>query len=67
MALNILHGDANRYNFLIAPTGATVIDFECATLNVSKEDMDRELESLAEKLVSESDEGNYTISLSMDP
>jgi hypothetical protein len=48
----ILHGDVNRYNFLMADCGAIVFDFEVATIKevVASKESDDEIETLVEKL-----------------
>ncbi|KAG6873359.1 hypothetical protein C0995_016468 [Termitomyces sp. Mi166 len=54
-SLGIVHRDVNRYNFIISPTGkATLIDFECAALKGSQEEMDLEYSSLPAYLQDES-------------
>lgn len=55
--LGLLHGDVNRYNFLITERGATMLDFEHFQENASAESMSLELESLCDELVDESGRG----------
>lgn len=55
--LGLLHGDANRYNFLIAEEGVKLIDFECLQENASLESMREESESLRHELTEESGRG----------
>ncbi|PPR02904.1 hypothetical protein CVT26_009750 [Gymnopilus dilepis] len=51
----ILHGDLNRYNFIVSDEGQVrLIDFADAKLNASEEDMQKEYDSLPERLVEES-------------
>lgn len=47
----ILHGDVNRYNFLMTDCGAIVFDFEVATIKevVASKESDDEIKSLVEK------------------
>ena len=56
-SLGIVHGDLNRHNFIISPVGATLIDFENATQNGSKEAMEKEYKELAEQLMEETGRG----------
>lgn len=61
-AMRLLHGDVNRYNFLVTEEkegGAkvTLLDFECLQENASPEIMCREMESLRTELVDESGRG----------
>jgi len=55
--LGLLHGDVNRYNFLVTEEGVKLIDFECLLENASPESMRKELESLRAELVDESGRG----------
>lgn len=55
--LGLVHGDVNRYNFLITEEGAKLIDFECLRENASPESMSKELENLRAELVDESGRG----------
>jgi len=55
--LGFLHGDANRYNFLVTEEGVKLLDFECLQGNASPESMRRELESLRVELTEESGRG----------
>jgi predicted Ser/Thr protein kinase len=51
----ILHGDCNRYNFIIGADGKiTLIDLEGAKIDADAEMMEREMASLEEKLRDES-------------
>jgi RIO-like serine/threonine protein kinase len=47
----ILHGDVNRYNFLMTDCGAIVFDFEVATIKevVASKESDNEIKTLVEK------------------
>jgi len=56
-ALNIVHGDLNRYNFLITPAGAKLLDFEVSIVCGRKEAMDEEYDSIVDELQSESGVG----------
>ncbi|KAH8882449.1 hypothetical protein GQ53DRAFT_787493 [Thozetella sp. PMI_491] len=49
--LGLLHGDVNRYNFLVTEEWVKLIDFERVQENASSESMSKELESLRAKLV----------------
>ncbi|KAL2015244.1 hypothetical protein VTK56DRAFT_5950 [Thermocarpiscus australiensis] len=53
----LVHGDVNRYNFLITGEGAKLIDFERLQENASDELRSMELESLRAELVDESGRG----------
>ncbi|KAJ8123737.1 hypothetical protein ONZ43_g381 [Nemania bipapillata] len=55
--LGFVHGDVNRYNFLVTEDGVKLLDFECFQENASPEAMSKELESLSAQLVDESGRG----------
>jgi RIO-like serine/threonine protein kinase len=55
--LGLVHGDVNRYNFLVTEEGVKLLDFERLQENASPELMRRELESLRAELVDESGRG----------
>ncbi|KAJ9255178.1 hypothetical protein DTO195F2_6394 [Paecilomyces variotii] len=55
--LGLLHGDVNRYNFLITKEGVKLLDFECFRENASPESMFKELENVRAELVEESGRG----------
>ncbi|KAL2184711.1 alpha-galactosidase A [Thermothelomyces heterothallicus CBS 203.75] len=55
--LGLVHGDVNRYNFLITKEGVKLLDFECFRENASPELMSKELENLRAELVDESGRG----------
>ncbi|KAJ5323111.1 hypothetical protein N7452_011400 [Penicillium brevicompactum] len=55
--LGLLHGDANRYNFLVTGEGVKLLDFECLQENASQEAMRKESESLRLELTEESGRG----------
>ncbi|CAG8067645.1 unnamed protein product [Penicillium nalgiovense] len=55
--LGFLHGDANRYNFLVAEGGVKLLDFECLEENASREAVHKELESLRLQLTEDSGRG----------
>jgi predicted Ser/Thr protein kinase len=50
-SLGVVHRDLNRYNFVISPSGVTLIDFENAMKSGDKEAMQKEFVQLAEQLV----------------
>lgn len=55
--LGFLHGDANRYNFLVTEEGVKLLDFERLQENASPESMQKELESVRMELTEESGRG----------
>lgn len=55
--LGLLHGDVNRYNFLVTEEGVKLLDFEGSQENASPESMHKELESIRTKLTDESGRG----------
>ncbi|OTB01164.1 hypothetical protein M426DRAFT_266532 [Hypoxylon sp. CI-4A] len=56
--LGIVHGDVNRYNFLVTEKeGVKLLDFERSRENASLEEMSREMESLRAELVDDSGRG----------
>jgi predicted Ser/Thr protein kinase len=55
--LGLVHGDVNRYNFLVTEEGAKLLDFERLRENASPESMSKELENLRAELVDESGRG----------
>lgn len=55
--LGLVHGDVNRYNFLVTEEGVKLIDFETLRENASPESMRKELENLRTELVDESGRG----------
>lgn len=55
--LGFLHGDANRYNFLVTEEGVKLLDFERLQENASPESMQKELESVRVELTEESGRG----------
>lgn len=55
--LGLLHGDVNRYNFLITEDGAKLLDFERLLENASPDSMRREMEGLRVELADESGRG----------
>ncbi|ODA76939.1 hypothetical protein RJ55_07455 [Drechmeria coniospora] len=52
--LGLLHGDVNRYNFLVTDDGVKLVDFENSQEDPDPELMRNELKSLPAKLVDES-------------
>lgn len=55
--LGLLHGDVNRYNFIVTQEGVKLLDFERAQENASPESMSKELKGLRAELVDESGRG----------
>lgn len=55
--LGLVHGDVNRYNFLVTEEGAKSLDFERLRENASPELMSKEMGSLRAELVDESGRG----------
>ena len=55
--LGFVHGDVNRYNFLVTEEGVKLLDFEGLVENASPELMREELESVRAELVDESGRG----------
>ncbi|KAK4108643.1 alpha-galactosidase A [Canariomyces notabilis] len=56
-ALGLIHGDVNRYNFLVTEEGVKLLDFEHFQENACPDVMVRELESLPAELADESGRG----------
>jgi predicted Ser/Thr protein kinase len=55
--LGILHGDLNKYNFLITGKCAVLVDFETAQQSQDKKAIQKELEGLKQQLLDESGKG----------
>ncbi|WQF82018.1 Putative protein kinase-like domain superfamily [Colletotrichum destructivum] len=55
--LGLLHGDVNRYSFIITQEGVKLLDFERAQENASPESMSKELKGLRTELADESGRG----------
>jgi predicted Ser/Thr protein kinase len=55
--LGLLHGDVNRYNFLVTEEGVKLLDFECLQEDASPERMRKELENVRAELAEESGRG----------
>lgn len=56
--LGLLHGDVNRYNFIITEEeGVKIVDFEHLQENASPESMQKEVESVRAELIEESGRG----------
>lgn len=55
--LGFLHGDANKYNFLVTDEGVKLLDFERLQENASPESMHKELESVRMELMEDSGRG----------
>ncbi|KFZ04789.1 hypothetical protein V501_08968 [Pseudogymnoascus sp. VKM F-4519 (FW-2642)] len=65
--LGILHGDCNRYNFIITADGkVTLIDFDDAKLDANAEMMEKEMASLEEQLREETGRGEGFIQVESD-
>lgn len=56
-ALGFIHGDVNRYNFMITEAGARLIDFEEMKSDGTFEAMKKELDSLEEQLIEDTGRG----------
>jgi predicted Ser/Thr protein kinase len=56
-ALGLVHGDVNRYSFLVTEEGVKLLDFEHLQENACPDAMVRELESLPAELADESGRG----------
>jgi predicted Ser/Thr protein kinase len=56
-ALGHVHGDVNRYSFLVMRDGVKLLDFECLKENATLEAKRKELESVRDELVDESGRG----------
>lgn len=56
-SLGIVHGDLNKYNFIVGHTRTTLIDFENAIKNGSKDAMQKEFVCLTEQLTEETGRG----------
>ena len=56
-SLGIVHEDLNKYNFIVGPSGMTLIDFENARQNESKEAMQKEFACLTEQLTEDTGRG----------
>lgn len=55
--LGLIHGDVNRYNFLVTEEGVKLLDFECLLQDASPESMRKELETVRAELAEESGRG----------
>ncbi|KAI5868245.1 alpha-galactosidase A [Durotheca rogersii] len=55
--LGLVHGDVNRYNFLVTEEGVKLLDFERLQENASPNSMSKEMECLRAELVDESGRG----------
>lgn len=63
----ILHGDCNRYNFIVGPDEkVTLIDFADAKIDADTEMMEREMASLEEQLREETGRGGGFITVDSD-
>lgn len=60
--LGIIHGDVNKFNFLIADGHVIIVDFECARKCEDPSSFETELRSLAEQLSDTSGRGGNQIS-----
>lgn len=63
--LGLIHGDVNRYNFLVTEEGEKLLDFECLLENAGPSSMCKELENLRAELVDESGRGGGFISMAI--
>ncbi|KAI1141794.1 alpha-galactosidase A [Hypoxylon sp. FL0543] len=65
--LRILHGDCNRYNFIIGPNDKiTLIDFDNAKVDADAEMLEREMAGLEEQLLEETGRGGGFVSVEDD-
>lgn len=65
--LKILHGDCNRYNFIIgAGDKVTLMDFDNTNVHVDAEAMDKEMAGLEEQLREETGRGGGFIEIEDD-
>ncbi|KAJ5219379.1 uncharacterized protein N7498_001478 [Penicillium cinerascens] len=55
--LGLVHGDVNRYNFLVTEGGVKLVDFESLLENASPESMRKELNNVRVELAEESGRG----------
>lgn len=55
--LGLVHGDVNRYNFLVTEGGVKLVDFESLLENASPESMRKELDNIRVELAEESGHG----------
>ncbi|KAJ5958762.1 uncharacterized protein N7479_005912 [Penicillium vulpinum] len=55
--LGLVHGDVNRYKFLVTDDGIKLLDFESFLENASPESMHKELENLRTELAEDSGRG----------
>lgn len=55
--MGFMHGDVDRYNFLVMEKGIKLLDFKCLVENASPESMREELKSLHDELVDDSECG----------
>ena len=65
-SLGIVHGDLNRYNFIVSAAGITLIDFEDATQNGSQEAMEMGYKQIAEQLTEQTGRGGVALEWSDD-
>lgn len=56
-AIDLLHGDVCRYNFLVRPGSVLLIDFEHSQIGAPEEIKAKEIERLNEELIDESGRG----------
>jgi tRNA A-37 threonylcarbamoyl transferase component Bud32 len=59
--LGLLHGDLNKYNFLITERDAVLVDFETMQQSEDKKAMQNELESLKEQLLDDPENGGVVL------
>jgi tRNA A-37 threonylcarbamoyl transferase component Bud32 len=60
-SLGIVHGDLNRHNFIVSPSGVILIDFENGRKSGTKEAMQNKFSQLAEQLTEETGRGSGSV------
>ena len=65
-SLGLLHGDVNRYNFLVGKDGVKLIDFERFEGNVTDERKRKEMQGLRAEFVDRSGRGAGLVFSSSD-
>lgn len=61
-SLGIVHGDLNRYNFIVSPLGVKLIDFENSSLRGDVQAMAEEFAQLSDQLTEETGRGGTSTS-----
>ncbi|KAI1407237.1 alpha-galactosidase A [Hypoxylon sp. FL1857] len=65
--MRILHGDCNRYNFIVGPNGkVALIDFDNAKVDADTQIMEKEMASLEEQLLEETGRGGGFVPVESD-